>query len=100
MGCEGIEPLVTTSTFHDAGFTNRHKEAVSDSPEVTYRNDDGPHTLRLPSPGGAGDLELVADAWDTLPEHVRLAILALAGVPPATAGGGEARRSGRPRQRG
>jgi hypothetical protein len=31
------------------------------------------------------DLGKVADAWDTLPEHVRMAILSLAGVPPATA---------------
>ena len=26
MGCEGIEPLVTTSMFCDNGFTNRHED--------------------------------------------------------------------------
>ena len=33
MGCEGIEPLVTTSTFHDGGFTNRHEDHTPSVPD-------------------------------------------------------------------
>jgi hypothetical protein len=41
------------------------------------------------------DLGRVADVWDGLPEHVRMAILSLAGVPPLAAQDASARKGGR-----
>ena len=76
MGCEGIEPLVTTSTFFDAGFTDRHEDVVTPLPCKALGDDRGPLVFPLPSRHPA-DLARVVDAWPGLPPHIRAAVLAL-----------------------